>query len=284
VLVQVLKTSPRALAKSGLARSSRVDVGSTATWVVAGTGPRILFVHGFRGDHHGLMAIAGALTDYQVVIPDLPGYGKTPELSGPHDLAGYGAWLVDFVNQSGPYDLVLGHSFGTLVVAAASAQGLNLKTVLLNPITTRASAEGSMAQRLAESYYRAAERSPALLASALVVRGMSVLLTKTRSLSTRSFIHDQHAKHFSSYRSPRVAIEGFKAASTGSVFDYKEHLSPLLLLIAGEQDVVAPLENTQKLAASLPNSQLEVIPRVGHLTHYETPDQVAELIEGFVTC
>jgi pimeloyl-ACP methyl ester carboxylesterase len=282
VQVQVLKTSPRALAQSALARSSRVDVGTTASWTVPGSGPRILFVHGFRGDHHGLMAIAGALQDYQVVVPDLPGYGKTPELSGEHDLAGYGAWLVDFVNQSGPYDLVLGHSFGTLVVAAASAQGLNLKTILLNPITTRASARGSGAQKLAEGYYRAAERSPSLLASAVVVRGMSVLLTKTANLSTRSFIHEQHAKHFSSYRSPRVAIEGFRAASTGSVLDYQDHLHQELLLIAGEQDVVAPLENTRRLGALLPNSQLEVIAKVGHLTHYETPDQVAAMIEGFV--
>jgi pimeloyl-ACP methyl ester carboxylesterase len=111
---------------------------------------------------------------------------------------------------------------------------------------------------------------------------MSVLLTKTANLSTRSFIHEQHARHFSSYRIPRVAIEGFRAASTGSVLDFKDQLHKELLLIAGERDVVAPLENTQKLAAAVSNSQLEVIPKVGHLTHYETPDQVAALIEGFV--
>ena len=257
-------------------------MGETATWVVSGTGPRILFVHGFRGDHHGLMAIAGALEKAEVVVPDLPGYGKTPELLGRHDLAGYGKWLVDFASQSGPYDLVLGHSFGTLVVAAASAQGLALKTVLLNPITTRATDAGKVAQKLAESYYRASERRPALLASAVVVRGMSVLLTKTWHLTTRSFIHSQHAQHFSSYRSPRVAIEGFAAASAGSVFDFRESLNQELLLIAGERDVVAPLANTQELAKSLPNSQLEVIAKVGHLTHYETPQQVATLIEGFV--
>lgn len=278
-----MKTSPRALAESAIARSFRSDVGETATWVVAGTGPRVLFVHGFRGDHHGLMAIAGALYDFQVVVPDLPGYGKTQEFAGHHDLEAYGAWLVDFVSQSGPYDLVLGHSFGTLVVAAASAQGLSVKTVLLNPITTRATDNAGVAQRATELYYRLAERRPALLASAAVVRGMSVLLTKTANLATRSFIHQQHSKHFSSYRSPRVAIEGFAAASGGSVFDYRDSLSQDLLLIAGAQDVVAPIANTRKLAASLPNSQLEVIPKVGHLTHYETPKRVAAIIEGFVS-
>lgn len=228
------------------------------------------------------MAIAGALENAQLVVPDLPGYGKTPEFSDRHDLEAYGKWLVDFVDQSGPYELILGHSFGTLVVAAASAQGLDLKTVLLNPITTRATDTGGVAQKLSERYYKASERRPALLSSAIVVRGMSVLLTKTWNLATRSFIHQQHAKHFSSYRSSRVAIEGFAAASAGSVFDYKDSLNQQLLLIAGERDVVAPVANTEALAASLPNSQLEVVPRVGHLTHYETPSQIAALIEGFV--
>lgn len=280
--MQVLKTSPRALAESAIRRSVRSDVGETATWFVGSAGPRILLVHGFRGDHHGLMAIAGALPNAQIVIPDLPGYGKTPEFQGPHNLENYGDWLVDFVKRSGPYDLVLGHSFGTLVVAAASARGLTAKTVLLNPITTRATDNRGAIQNLVNRYYRAGAKRPWLLASPVVVRGMSVLLTRSLNLATRSFIHDQHAKHFSSYRSARVAIEGFAAASGGSVLDYRDRLAPELMLIAGERDVVAPLGETLKLAGFLPNSQLEVIARVGHLTHYETPTQVASLVEGFV--
>lgn len=280
--VQVLKTSPRALAQIAISQSQRVDVGSTASWIKPGTGPRILFVHGFRGDHHGLMAIAGALPDAEITVPDLPGYGKTPELDGEHDLSNYAAWLVKFVTQAGPFDLILGHSFGTLVVAEAFAQGLEGKTVLLNPITTRASAARGGAQRLADQYYRTGAAWPALLASGLIVRGMSVLLTKTWNLRTRSFIHQQHAKHFSSYRAPRVATEGYRAASNGSVMDYVSVLPEQLLLIAGERDLVAPLERTRELAEFLPNSQLEVIAKVGHLTHYETPSQVAQLVERFV--
>lgn len=282
MVVQVLKTSPRALAESAIKRSVRSDIGETATWLVGDSGPRILFVHGFRGDHHGLMSIAGALPNAQIVVPDLPGYGKTPEFQGTHNLDNYGDWLVEFVRLSGPYDLILGHSFGTLVVAAASARGLRTKTVLLNPIATRASDNSGIIQNFMERYYRAGSKRPALLASSIVVRGMSMLLAKSRNLATRSFIHDQHAKHFSSYRSPRVAIEGFAAASSVSVLDYRDSLSPQLLLIAGERDVVAPLSKTLELTRYLPNSQLEVIPRVGHLTHYETPAQVASLVEGFV--
>lgn len=280
--MQLLKTSPRELFARAKANSHRSDVGQTANWVVGGKGPRILFVHGFRGDHHGLLPIAGALENAEIWVPDLPGYGKTAELNSDHNLHNYGAWLNDYVSKAGKFDLVLGHSFGTLVTAAAIEQGLEAKTVLLNPITSRASEIGGVGQALADSYYNLGGKVPSVLSNALVVRGMSVLLTKSSKPSIRSFAHAQHAKHFSSFTSSRVVIEGFRAASTGSVFDYAQSLTGDLLLIAGEKDIVAPVHKTIELANKLPNSQLEVIPKVGHLTHYETPSEVARLLESFV--
>jgi pimeloyl-ACP methyl ester carboxylesterase len=280
--VQLRKTNPKELFDRAQKRSSRSDVGQTANWIVRGDGPRILFVHGFRGDHHGLLPIAGALMEAEIWAPDLPGYGKTPELMTEHNLEAYGAWLRNFISEAGEFDLVLGHSFGTLVTSAALQQGLRAKTVLLNPITSRATEIGGLGQRMAERYYKLGERSPALLAAAPVVRGMSVLLTKSPRPQIRSFAHQQHSRHFSSYRSPRVVTEGFKAASSGSVFDYLDGLSGELLLIAGERDIVAPVRKTIELHKLLPNSQLEVISKVGHLTHYETPSEVAEVVTRFV--
>lgn len=263
-------------------RAYRSDVGSTANWIVRGQGPRILFVHGFRGDHHGLLPIAGALKDAEIWVPDLPGYGKTKEFEQEHDLAAYGKWLKNYVAEAGDFDLVLGHSFGTLVTASALNLGLQAKTVLLNPITSRASEIGGVGQSIADGYYKLGERAPSVLAAAPIVRGMSMLLTKSAKPSIRSFAHSQHAEHFSSYRSPRVVIEGFRAASGGSVFDYVEGLGGELMLIAGEKDLVAPLRKTKELSELLPNSQLEVIPKVGHLTHYETPTEVATIVTGFL--
>ena len=214
--------------------------------------------------------------------PDLPGYGKTPEFESEHNLENYGSWLRSYIKQAGDFDLVLGHSFGSLVVAAALSQGLIAKSVLLNPITSRATEIGGMGQALAQRYYNIGAKRPALLAAPLVVRGMSVLLTKSSDPSVRSFAHAQHAQHFSSYRSPKVVVEGFKAASSGSVADYTSGLGGQLMLIAGERDIVAPVQKTIELHNQLPNSQLEVIPKVGHLTHYETPLEVARVVERFV--
>jgi pimeloyl-ACP methyl ester carboxylesterase len=228
------------------------------------------------------MPIAGALSDAEIWAPDLPGYGKTQEFETEHNLDNYGTWLRSYISEAGGFDLVLGHSFGSLVVAAALSQGLEAKTVLLNPITSKATETGGLGQELAQRYYNLGAKRPALLAAPVVVRGMSMLLTKSPVPQVRSFAHEQHSKHFSSYRSPRVVVEGFRAASSGSVADYRNGLDGELLLIAGERDIVAPVEKTIELSNQLPNSQLEVIPRVGHLTHYETPLEVARAVERFV--
>jgi pimeloyl-ACP methyl ester carboxylesterase len=175
--VQVLKTSPDRLFRLAQLRLERADVGDTATWQLGDGGPRVLFVHGFRGDHHGLLGVAGALPEARFVLPDLPGFGKTRPLSDKHSIENYSSWLVDFVDKAGPFDAVLAHSFGTLVLSRALADGLVADRVLLqNPITT--TQKGGLINSIADAYYELGKKPGSnLLRSQLVVRGMSVALT-----------------------------------------------------------------------------------------------------------
>jgi pimeloyl-ACP methyl ester carboxylesterase len=283
--VTVLTNPPAALFALAEARSIRADVSDTAVWTMSGNHQRVLFVHGFRGDHHGLQAVAGALEDLTVVSPDLPGFGKSAELEQ-HNLSSYADWLTDFYASTGPYDLLVGHSFGTLVVAKAIADGLSAKKVcLINPITTRGSTSKSIGNRLAEMYYRLGKNKTLgswLISSGLVTRSMSIGLTKTKNRRTRSFIHEQHSRYFSSYQSTRVAIEGFHAANSGSVFDYVDSLTGPILLIAGSHDAVAPIAEQRRLNEVLRDSELVVLEKVGHLSHYEKPAEIAIAITKFL--
>ncbi|MCL2516501.1 MAG: alpha/beta fold hydrolase, partial [Microbacteriaceae bacterium] len=99
----------------------------------------IVAVHGFRGDHHGLEPVVGHLPGRHVVMPDLPGFGASTAFSDrAHDITGYAAWLGEFLRALEPIGPVtlLGHSFGSIVVAAALAEGLAEASaaVLVNPI------------------------------------------------------------------------------------------------------------------------------------------------------
>jgi pimeloyl-ACP methyl ester carboxylesterase len=284
----MLKTSAPLLTKSAQDRAHREDFGDTAVWRYSSTpdAKRLLLVHGFRGDHHGLEAIAGALPDFEVFIPDLPGYGKTPPFSEEHNLENYGQWLVELYSQL-PQDVaVLGHSFGSLVVSKALELGLPTENViLLNPISTRSEDQEDLANKAARWFYRFTEETGAagslLLRSPLIVRGMSMVMATSKNLKLRSFIHSQHARFFSSYTSDKVAWEGFRAASGGNVMDYIEHFPLKTLLVAGEVDSIAPLRGQIELKSKLPQARLEVITGVGHLTHYEKPLEVAALVRDF---
>jgi pimeloyl-ACP methyl ester carboxylesterase len=283
-----LKLPAPVLAELAAKRGYREDIGATAVWHYPGQNSKgtLLFIHGFRGDHHGLSASAGAMVDYDVLIPDLPGYGKTAELES-HDLESYGRWLLGLVSKIGPDVVVLGHSFGSLVVSQAVSQGLVAKAIVLqNPITTRSDQQKDFANRLARGFYAFAiamgKLGSAFLRSWLVVQVMSVAMTTSKSAKLRGWIHGQHQRHFSTYRSDRVAHEGFAAASSSSVLDFASAFKLPTLLIAGEKDLIAPLANQSKLQSMIPGAKLEIMDGVGHLTHYESAAEVAAAIDKFL--
>ncbi len=278
----MLKTSPDRLFRLAQLRLKREDVGDTATWHLGDGGPRILLIHGFRGDHHGLLGVAGALPEAQFVIPDLPGFGKSPALSAQHSLDNYSDWLRGFVQQAGEFDAILAHSFGTLVLAKSLSSGLPAKRVLLqNPISTVQ--QGGVLNSIADTYYRLGSAPGSnLLRSQLIVRAMSVALATTPNPLVRRFIHQQHAAHFSSYASNQSVWAGYQAARRSRVLDYASYLPSNTTIVGGEKDVVAPLAGQRELAR-VSGATLKVVKKTGHLTHYETPSEVAahlaELVE-----
>ncbi|HET8795427.1 MAG TPA: alpha/beta fold hydrolase, partial [Arthrobacter sp.] len=52
--------------------------------------PTVVMLHGFRGDHHGLLKIVELLPQARVIVPDLPGFGESaPLAAGGHNVPGY---------------------------------------------------------------------------------------------------------------------------------------------------------------------------------------------------
>jgi pimeloyl-ACP methyl ester carboxylesterase len=252
------------------------------------SGPTIVVVHGYRGDHHGLEPVVKLLDDFHVVSPDLPGFGEsTPMTEAPHSIAGYGRWLTAFLDATGSTgSVLLGHSFGSIVVSHAVAGGLPARgVILINPIADDPrKVPGIGATRF---FYGVGRRLPERLARAwlsnwLVVRGMSVKLAKTRDKALRRFIHGQHHAYFSAFGSRRSVVEGFDASLSTTVAAVADRIEQPVLLVAGELDEVAPLAGQFALLDAFPDARLDVIPGVGHLVHYETPDAAAHAVRAFV--
>jgi pimeloyl-ACP methyl ester carboxylesterase len=253
----------------------------------------ILVIHGFRGDHHGLLRVADQLPEMRIIMPDLPGFGSS-EAFGPggHTVPGYGAFITEFMASLGlgPDTVLLGHSFGSIIAAhfVAAHPGAVNPLILINPIAAPA-LEGpkGVMTRLAVLYYRLAARLPrplglALLRSPLVVRVMSEAMAKTGDRDLRRFIHGQHHAYFSAFASRDSLLESFTASVSSHVAEVAGSLTLPVLLIAGEKDEIATLPDQHRLVELLPNGELEVIADVGHLIHYETPEPAARYIRSFL--
>ncbi|GGI46963.1 pimeloyl-ACP methyl ester carboxylesterase [Agromyces flavus] len=278
-----------------------VHGSDTAWWEYGDPGaPTIVMVHGFRGDHHGLEPIVAKLQGYRLIVPDLPGFGASSTFAaGAHDIDGYAAWLAEFVGVCGASDAaaaggsdgfaLLGHSFGSIITAAAVAAGLAPRElVLVNPIGAPA-LEGPRAimTRLAVGYYRAAAALPeklgfALLRNRVIVRVMSVTMAKTEEPALRRFIHDQHDRYFSAFGDRDAVLEAFEASVSHDVREYAPSIAVPVLLVVAEQDDVTPLAAQRRLQPLFDDATLAVIPGVGHLIHYETPAEAAGHIRVFL--
>ena len=274
-------------------REVEVDGSTTAYWVYgpADAETTLVAVHGFRGEHHGLEPVVAHLPDVRVISPDLPGFGETPPLrASRHDIEAYAAWLRGFAAAVAPGAVILGHSFGSIVVAAAVAGGLETpKVILVNPIGAPA-LEGprGVLTRLAIFYYWAG-------ATAAAERGRRAAAQRRRGARDERvdgedegcgicarFIHDQHDTYFSRFADRDVLHDAFLTSVSNDVRAYAPRIAQPTLLVAAQRDDITPIEAERHLATLFPDATLVEIPDVGHLIHYETPAPAAEAIRRFL--
>lgn len=273
-----------------VARDEAVVDGIRTAWFAYGdpASPPIVLVHGYRGDHHGLETIAAHLIGHRVIVPDLPGFGET-DAPADTSIDTYASWLVAFVAAEAPSAPVLGHSFGSIVVAAAAAAGLDAeRIVLVNPIAQPA-LEGPqrILSRCTLGWYRAAAAVPeavghAMLSSPVIVRGMSLVMTKSRDRAMRRWIHDQHDRYFSAFASRASVVGGFETSIRTNVGHYAAAIAQPVLLVAADRDDITPLAAQRELARRFPDARVAVLHGTGHLVHYEQPDQVAARVRRFL--
>ncbi len=260
--------------------------GRTACWTY---GPpdaarTVLFLHGLRGDHHGLEPIAAHLDGLRVVVPDLPGFGASSPLpADAHDVAGYAAWAGELLQAVGGDPVLAGHSFGSIVAAATAATARPGRLVLVNPIAT---VPQHAMTRLTVGYHRLAAALPervgtALLRSPVITRIASVAMTTTPDPALRRWIHAEHGRYFAGFANRRILLEAFNASISHDVAEFAPAITAPTLLVAADRDDIAPLPTQHALATRFPDARLVVVPGVGHLTHYEAPAAVAAAIRDF---
>lgn len=269
--------------------------------------PLLVMIHGFRGDHHGLQLIADALRSrYHVVVPDLPGFGLSEpfphggDAARQHNVAHYVQFLRQFIQRltdhsvtpdSGQGIALLGHSFGSVIAAHMAAQSPRMvqRLILVNPISQPALAtSNTFAAAVADTYYTLGTKLPfglgdKVLRSNLATDVMSRAMTTTTDPDLRRYILNQHRAYFGGYSRNQVIREVYHASATGTVAEVAPLLAMPVLLITGGADPLGTPESQRRMAAWIRRHRHHDFADVGHLIHYEKAEEVAQLVDEFLS-
>lgn len=253
--------------------------------------PTIVMIHGITGNHKGFQYILPELADYHCIVPDLPGFGNS-------DLPPKSEWTIDHLahlanefvatlNLPVP-PIILGHSMGGLVVSSMVSQQPKLyddRVVLISPVPTAVRRRDSryVGAKLGGLQYRAGQVSKRLVKSATISRASTAVMIKTQDTARRHAIYEHHLdnlRYFSDsgfYHALHTDIN-----RRGSI-DYAPALqSKKVLLIAGDDDIVTPLQEMEKFAQAIAPHAYQIISNVGHLIHYEKAPEASRAIRQFL--
>lgn len=241
--------------------------------------PTLLFVHGLRGDHHGLRHIYELLeSNFEIIAPDLPGYGNNPEPKQP-SLDNYLDWLHNFTQKLDQKPILIGHSMGSILISHYAAKYPNdndAKIILLSPIFR--SPIKSLADRGVYVLLRIAlfpfprKLRYKILASHKVSWIISHFLTFDKS--QQDFIDQEHLKYSECFASSKSLLSDIKISMTQNTV-IPAQKTPFIIIGAKDQ-----LTSPRRAAKIAKKQQLycKILSKTGHLMNYEKPQALAKLI------
>jgi 3-oxoadipate enol-lactonase len=265
-------------ALSGNVRRIAVN-GVTLAVEVRGQGPAILFIHGYPLDHRIWDHPLAGLEGWMRIAPDLRGMGQSDAPDLGYSMATYADDLLALLNALGVDRAVLcGLSMGGYVAfellrrARERVRGL----VLMNTRAEPDSPEARKARDLAATEAR--EGGSGAIATAMLPR-----LLSRRPGRKNPALADQVQRMMAA-----TPVSGILGA-LGAMRDRPDSF-PLLaglaglpaMVVAGDDDQLAPVDRARAMAEALPGARLEVVAGAGHLTPLECPEAATALLADFM--
>ena len=246
--------------------------------------PTVVLIHGLRGDHHGLEAIARNLEvkGYEVLTPDLPGSGIQEDIAQ-KDINTYVEWLHEYVKKIPHKPFILGNSMGSIIVShylEKYPDDTRKKVILMSPIfRTRTGQHGSnviYALTSGALHILPKRQRYDFMKSKMVSFCISHYLTSDKTQQKQiDQLHYLYSGRFASADSLLIDMEISMKNQT------KTPTNKQVLYIIGNKDRLTKAVLARSVAAEQ-GAQFTELVGTGHLLNYERPTLVADVIDEFI--
>lgn len=246
-------------------REEQISIGNLrVNYKIAGEGPAVLILHGWGSKSEKWQRTGELLVEkgLKVIIPDLPGFGKTQQPQKPWGLGEYCDFvekLTDYFNLESFF--LLGHSFGGAVA---------IKFSLNRPEKVK-----KLFLAAAACVRKKTFKKRALAAMSKIFKFFSFLpfYNLLRRALYKFFVRKSDYPYFGGVmRDSYLKIIGE---------DLSEKLSLIKIptvIIWGEKDEVTPIEEGRFINQRIKESKLAVIPKTGHDLEQQKPEILAQEI------
>lgn len=245
---------------------------------IDGEGDAVLCIHGLGGSSNTFTPIMGALSRSKTIRLDLPGSGRSWRVEGPLSIAAFVA-CAKFALQklSVARAHVIGHSLGTIVAQhlAANEPALVRSLCLFGPLF--APPDSARANIRARGQKARADGIPGMQEIAdAVAQASTSSETKQRRLTAVAYVRESLMR-----QDPDGYGRTCEALADAQSADASKIDCPVLL-VTGDEDVVAPPQSVRQMATRITGARVEIVRGCGHWTPIEKPEECSDLVRQFL--
>lgn len=214
--------------------------------------------------------------NFQVIIPDLPGFGKSSPPPAPWSVSDYLELVIKFVEKlktcgeliKPPF--LFGHSHGGRIsIKFGAVYPENIQGLIL------CSPGGLLSKkkiRVKFVYFLA--KLGKIFFSLPFLKPLQNFLRKIlyRLAGTRDYL-----------KASPLMKETMKKIISENLLPYLPQIKVPTLIIWGEKDRILPVSDAYLIKKKIPNSTLKIMENIGHAPNLEAPEKLAQLIIAWLT-
>jgi 3-oxoadipate enol-lactonase len=246
---------------------------------VLGEGPPVVLLHPFPVNHEFWLPVAQALaTRYRILLPDLRGHGGSGVGDGPATMDKYAADIARVMDDA---------DIGRAPLVGVSLGGYALfefwrrhggRVAALGLCNTKAPADSAEARagRL-QAANDVLERGTGPFFESMIPR----LLGKS-TLEARPDLVDGALRMMRKMSPEDVAQVQRGMAARPDSMDTLKTIHVPTLLVTGEEDILTGVNEAELIRQHISGSQLRVVPKAGHYSPWERPEEVCQLLRQFL--